>query len=187
MMLVAIGASLGGLDALQVLLAELPPGLPASVVIVQHRLAEEESRLADLLGARSALPVSEPMAAEPLHLGRVYLAPSGYHLLVEDGHASLSTEEPVRFARPSIDVLFESAAQSRGDATIAVVLTGASDDGARGAAQVAAAGGAVLIQSPAEARSPIAPEAALQRVPTAEELPLRAIAPRLAQLVGDRP
>lgn len=186
MMLVAIGASLGGLDALQELLPGLPPGFPATVVIVQHRLADEESRLVELLARDSVLPVREPMAAEPLRMAHVYLAPAAYHLLVDQGHASLSTEEPVGFARPSIDVLFESAAQWCGASTVAVVLTGASDDGARGAAQIAAVGGKVIVQRPAEAKSPIAPEAALRLVPNAEELPLRAIAPRLVQLAGER-
>ena len=179
---VAVGASLGGLEALQSILAGLPAGLSCSITIVQHRRNEAGSRLRDLLARDSALPVIEPDGGEVLRPGHVYLAPAGYHVLIEPGRLALSTEGPVAYARPSIDVLFESAAFAYGPRAAAVALTGASADGAEGAAALARAGGRVLVQDPTSALSPIAPRAVLARVPTAEVLPLSAIAPRLAAL-----
>src|SRR5689334_24607833 len=107
--------------------------MAAAIVLVQHRQPDVDSGLVGLLHQVSALPVSEPDDKEPIRAGRVYLAPVSYHLLVDGDRFALSTEGPVRFARPSIDVLFSSLADARGDRAIAVVLTGASDDGAAGA------------------------------------------------------
>jgi two-component system chemotaxis response regulator CheB len=163
--IVAVGASLGGLDAMKTLLAALPPDFAAAVVLVQHRRADPESHLVNLLGHHSALPVSEPDDKEPIERGHVYLAPPNYHLIVERGFFSLSTDPPVWFARPSIDVLFESVADSYGAEAIAVMLTGANEDGAAGARAVKLAGGRVLVQDPATAESPVAPRAVLAGTP----------------------
>ena len=179
---VAIGASLGGLEALQTILGGLPAQLSCPIAIVQHRRNEAGSRLRDLLARHSALPVIEPDGGEVLRPGHVYLAPAGYHVLIEPGLLALSTEGPVTYARPSIDVLFESVAFAYGRRAAAVALTGASADGAEGAAALARAGGRVLIQDPATALSPVAPRAVLARVPTAQVLSLSEIAPRLAAL-----
>ena len=173
---VAVGASLGGLSALRTVLAALPPSLRCALAVVQHRKAEAKSRLVDLLADHSALAVSEPDDKEPIEPGHVYLAPPNYHLIVERGFFSLSTEPPVWFARPSIDVLFESVADSYGPDAIAVMLTGANEDGAAGARAVKAAGGRVLVQDPRTAESPLAPEAVLASTPVDAVLGLEEIA-----------
>ncbi len=152
--LVVIGASLGGLEALQKLLAVLPPWMPA-IAIAQHRITDHDGRLLDLLGLHSALPVVEPDDKTAIVPGTVFLAPSDYHLLVEPGWFSLSTEGPVQHARPSIDVLFETAADAYGARTVAVALTCSSLDGVAGAVAVHRRGGCVLVQDPDDARSPI--------------------------------
>jgi two-component system, chemotaxis family, protein-glutamate methylesterase/glutaminase len=179
--LIAIGGSLGGIEAVSRLLGSLPEGLPA-VAIVLHRRARDPGRLDQVLGRHSRIPVIEPDDKTPLVDGHAYLAPADYHLLVEPGCLSLSTEGPVRHARPAIDVLFESAADAYGHEVVAVVLTGASDDGARGAAEVRSRGGRVLVQHPDEARAPVAPRAAIAAGTADHVLPLDAIAAYLAQL-----
>ncbi len=111
--IVVIGASLGGLHAVETLLRSLPADFPRPVAIVQHREAGSDDRLGDLLQSHTALPVGEAEDKETIVPGRVYLAPADYHLLIENGDFALSTEPPVWCARPSIDVLFESAAEAR--------------------------------------------------------------------------
>jgi two-component system chemotaxis response regulator CheB len=182
--IVAVGASLGGLDALETVLAALPPSFAAAVVLVQHRRADSDGQLVELLGHHSALPVSEPDDKEAMEPGHVYLAPSNYHLIVERGFFSLSTDPPVWFARPSIDVLFESVADSYGAEAIAVMLTCANEDGAAGARAVKVAGGRVLVQDPATAESPVAPRAVLARTPVDAVLPLDQIAAFLCRACG---
>jgi two-component system, chemotaxis family, protein-glutamate methylesterase/glutaminase len=161
---VAVGASMGGLYALETLLGALPASFKGVLALVQHRRADAESQLAELLGHHCKLPVCEPDDKQTLEPGHVYLAPPNYHLIVERGFLSLSTDPPVWFARPSIDVLFESVADSYGAAAIAVMLTGANEDGAAGALAVKRAGGRVLVQSPETAEAPTAPRAVLARV-----------------------
>lgn len=161
-MLVAIGASLGGLKALQTILAALPAGFPAAVAVVQHREKGADDTLAGLLQEASALPVGEVQDKDPIEAGRVYLAPPDYHLLVEGDHFALSTEAPVAFARPSIDVLFESAADAWGSDVIGVLLTGANADGARGLKAIRGQGGLTAAQDPATAEAPAMPQAAIE-------------------------
>jgi two-component system chemotaxis response regulator CheB len=163
---VAIGSSLGGLLACRKVLWALPRTFPAAVLIAQHRQPEGEPLLAGLLTSKDGLPVIEPDDKAPLVAGQVYVAPGNFHLLLERGAQSiaLSTDPPVRFARPSIDVLFESVAAGVGSRAIGVVLTGASDDGARGAAAIKRAGGRVIVQTPESAESAVAPNAALARI-----------------------
>jgi len=163
--MVVVGASLGGLGAIETILEGLRADFAPTVVLIQHRMADAESHLVELLGHHSALPVSEPDDKEPIEPGHVYLAPSNYHLIVERGFFSLSTDPPVWFARPSIDVTFESVADSYGTEAIAVMLTGSNEDGATGARAVKLAGGRVLVQDPMTAESPIAPRAVLARTP----------------------
>jgi two-component system chemotaxis response regulator CheB len=177
--LVVIGASLGGFDALGVVLAALGPGFPP-VAVAQHRSPHGESRLAGLLGRGLSLEVHEGEDKAPLERGRVYLAPADYHLLVEPGRLALSTEAPVSFSRPSIDVLFESAAQAYGRRLAAVLLTASSEDGVDGIAAVHRAGGLAVVQAPETALSPVAPRAAIRRTPQARVLPLEEIGPYLA-------
>ncbi|HYD10097.1 MAG TPA: chemotaxis protein CheB [Acidimicrobiales bacterium] len=150
--LAVVGASWGGLHAVGELLSELDARCNLAVAVAQHRAADTPAEgYVRSVQARCALPVLEAedkMAIEP---GRVYVAPSDYHLLVDDDRFALSLEGAVRFSRPSIDVLFETAAESYGTCVVAVVLTGANDDGCRGALAVKEAGGIVLAQDPASA------------------------------------
>ena len=180
--IVVVGVSLGGLDAVRALIGGLPEHFPVPVAIAQHRYARSGADLLDILRAATPLPVVEPDDKEPLLPGHVYIAPPDYHLLLARGWCELSIDPPVCYARPSADVLFESAADAYGPATIAIVLTGANEDGANGAALIAARGGTILVQNPATARAPRMPHAALARVTTAEVLHLEDIAPRLVDL-----
>ena len=179
---VVIGASLGGFDAVRLLLGRLPASFPAPIVLVQHRMSDVDGLLLDLLRVDSPLPVSEPEDKDPIVPGCAYLAPSDYHLLVERGFFSLSTEDPVCHARPSIDVLFQSAADAYGSSAVAVLLTGSNRDGANGARAVKKAGGRVLVQDPRTALSPVAPEAALECTVVDSVLALPRIADRLASM-----
>ena len=159
--IVAIGSSLGGLRAMNMILRALPAGYPKSVIIVQHRGADTESRLVSILGERTYLPVQEAEDKQPLLAGQVYVAPTGYHLLVERGHLCLSTEPPVNYAQPSIDVLFESVAASYRERAVGVLLIGACADGAQGLLAIKSAGGLTIAQDPKTAESAVMPEAAI--------------------------
>jgi two-component system chemotaxis response regulator CheB len=160
--MVAVGASWGGLEAIGRLLAGLPPGFPAAVVVVQHRgSATPDGVMRHYLEQRCHLEVIDAEDKLPLEDGRVYLGPPDYHLLVDDGILGLSLEAPVAYSRPSVDVLFESAADSYGPDLAAVVLTGANDDGSRGVVAVKRAGGTVLVQDPEQAERREMPDAAI--------------------------
>jgi two-component system chemotaxis response regulator CheB len=180
--LIAIGASLGGFSALRMLLEQLPNDLGCSIVIVQHRAADPDSRLVELLRRYSAIPLIEPEDKTPLEPNRAYLAPSDYHLQVEYGSLSLSVDPPHLFARPAIDVLFESVADSYGAAAVCVVLTGSNEDGAAGAVAIKRAGGKLIVQDPKSAESPIGPRSVLARVAADAVLPLEAIAAEIRRL-----
>jgi len=184
--IVVIGASLGGLRALDALLAGLPADFPLPVVVAQHRSSDSDDLLGVLLQRGSPLPVCEAEDKQVLAPGCVYLSPANYHLLVEKGHLALSTEAPVMYARPSIDILFESAAAAYAQGVIGVLLTGASADGAQGLAEIKMRGGMVLVQEPATAQSPVMPEAALAASEVDRVLPLSDIAPFLMQRVLER-
>lgn len=177
--IVVIGASLGGLNALDVILAGLPSNLPAAVVLAQHRHKSSDGELVSFLQEKSLLPVVEAEDKQPIIPGKVYLAPADYHLLLEAGYFALSTDAPVTYARPSIDVLFESAADAYGTQIIGIILTGASSDGAKGLAKIQAYGGTVIVQQPASAECRVMPEAAIQAVKMPKILPLAEIAPFL--------
>jgi two-component system chemotaxis response regulator CheB len=181
--IVVIGASWGGLHALERLLGGLPAGFAAPVVVAQHRQSGAEELLAGLLGARTRLEVAEAEDKDRLVAGRVRLAPAGYHLLVDDGHLALSIDQAVRHSRPSIDVLFDSAARAYRERAVGVVLTGANDDGARGLAALRARGGYAVVQDPDDAEMPDMPRAALLRAGADAVLPLDEIAPALVALV----
>jgi two-component system chemotaxis response regulator CheB len=180
--IVVVGASTGGLKALQILLSDLGPRFPLPVVMVQHRVKESEIGLCEYLNRHSSLPVTEPDDKEPMLGGHAYLAPRDYHLLVENGGFALSTERPVAFARPSIDVLFESAADKFGKRTLGVILTGANQDGARGLAAIKARGGITLVEDPHSAACPTLPQAAIARTKVDFVLPLHTIASCLQTL-----
>ena len=163
---VAIGASAGGVEVLSVLLSALPASCRASFFIVVHIPRERPSLLADVFGAKCALPVREAEDKEPVQPGTVYFAPPDYHLLLDRGPVlALSSDEPVHFSRPSIDVLFDSAADIYGERLLGLILTGANQDGAEGLAAVGRAGGRTVVQEPSGAAVPFLPEAALQEGP----------------------
>jgi two-component system chemotaxis response regulator CheB len=184
---VVIGASAGALGALSVILPALPAGFRLPLIVVVHVPSDKRSMLAELFQAKCRIPVREAEDKEPINPGTVYFAPSDYHLLVEtEKSLSLSSDEPVLFSRPSIDVLFESAADSYGSALIAIILTGANQDGAKGMRAVAEAGGITLVQNPDGAFASTMPEAAIEMCPGARVMSLDAIAAYL-QEVGNRP
>jgi two-component system chemotaxis response regulator CheB len=183
---VVVGTSWGGLAALTKLLGGLPAGYRLPVVVVQHRGKDSDRLLGQLLQDATDLTVCEVDDKDPVTPGTVHIAPANYHVLFDDGLLSLTVEEPVRFSRPSIDVMFSSAAEAYGPRVIGVVLTGANEDGSRGLAEIAARGGKALVQDPKTAEIPIMPIAAINAVPSAEVLPLDMIAGRLVELSEER-
>lgn len=180
--IIVIGASLGGLEALEVILSGLPSYLALAIVIAQHRHKDSESGLVNCLQQYSLLPVVEAEDKSAILSGKIYLAPADYHLLIEPGHFALSTEAPVTYARPSIDVLFESTADVYFERAIAVILTGASEDGSQGLAKVKAFGGLTIVQEPSTAISSKMPASAIAAVNSAKILTLPEIAPFLVNL-----
>jgi two-component system chemotaxis response regulator CheB len=182
--IVAIGASWGGLAAIERVLRDLPSRFPVPVVIAQHRGRGSDAGLAGLLGAHCTLDVSEAEDKQALLPGSVLLAPPDYHLLVEPGAVALSVDEPVHFSRPSIDVLLASAAHAYGGGAVGVVLTGANDDGAAGLAQIVARGGAAIVQDPETAERREMPEAALAANPGARVMALGDIGRMLTDLAA---
>ncbi|MDP2709574.1 MAG: chemotaxis protein CheB [Solirubrobacteraceae bacterium] len=183
--LVALGASWGGLQAIETVLGALPSTFPATVVIAQHRpSAGQDGMLEHLLDTHCALAVTEAEDKQELRPGCVVVAPADYHLLVDAGRAALSVDEPLHYSRPSIDVLFGSAAAAYGDRAAGVVLTGANADGAHGLAQIAARGGHAIVQDPDCAERSEMPAAALWSTPEAQVLALEQIGPALVELAG---
>lgn len=159
---VVIGVSAGGLKALRLLLGALPADFPAPVIIVQHRMATVDNYLVTYLDSCSPLKVREAEDKEPITAGRVYIAPADYHLLVEkDRTFSLSLDELVSFSRPSIDVLFETAADVYRQGLIGIILTGANADGSMGIQKIKAMGGVTIAQHPDSAEVKIMPLAAI--------------------------
>jgi len=165
---IVIGASAGAVDALLEFLPALPAGFPLPILIVIHLPGDHKSLLVEVFSAKCALEVCEPDDKEPIRPGVIYVAPPDYHLLVEQSRVfSLSNEEPVNYCRPSIDVLFESAAGAYTSGVLGVILTGANHDGAAGLRQVIDAGGAGLIQTPETAFASMMPASARAACPEA--------------------
>lgn len=179
---IAVGASLGGLQAVKAVLSALPVTFGLPLALVQHRSADAGDELVFVLREICALPVREVEDKTVIQPGVVYTAPPGYHLMVEGDHFALSTEDPVDWARPSIDVLFETAAASFGPRLIGVVLSGTGADGAAGLATIQQHGGTVLIQAPETAYAGGMPQAAMLAVQDEQRLPLLFIGPQLVQL-----
>jgi len=179
---VGIGTSWGGLAALTKLLGGLPADFSVPIVVVQHRSPTSEHLLGQLLQDATDLKVCEIEDKDPLTAGSVHLAPANYHVMIDQGYLSLTVEEPVRYSRPSIDVMLSSAADTYAEGAIGVVLTGANEDGSRGLAQIVKRGGRALVQDPKTAEVPIMPEAARRAVPTAEVLSLDKMVARLIEL-----
>ena len=183
---VVIGASAGGLNALPRLLSPLPRGFAAAVVVVQHIPPEGDLEFfRAALGKLSKLAVTEAVERAPLMPSVVHVAPPDYHLLIEpDGTFGISVDEKVNCSRPSIDVLFESAARAYGASVVGVVLTGASADGARGLAAIKDYGGFTLVQDPETAETRLMPRAAVERCAPHRVLTLEALAHELVRRVG---
>ncbi|MBD2242772.1 chemotaxis protein CheB [Nostoc sp. FACHB-888] len=180
--IVVIGTSLGGLSALKILLGNLPADFLVPIAIVQHRHKESNNTLQELLQEYTSLPIREVEDKDEILPGHIYLAPADYHLLVEPGHFALSTDEPVSYARPSIDVLFESAADVYSQQVIGVILTGANQDGMQGLKKIKSLGGLTIVQEPATAESEVMPEAAISAVAVDWILTLSNIASQMVKL-----
>lgn len=180
---VVIGASAGAFDALSAILPSLPVTFGLPVMVVVHLPPDKRSLMAELFRHKCILAVEEAEDKQPLCSGTIYFAPPDYHMLVERDHTlSLSKDAPVLYSRPSIDVLFESAADIFGPKLLGIVLTGGNEDGAKGLQSITAAGGKTLIQDPKSAFVPTMPEAAIRSCPDAKILSLEAIAQYLREV-----
>jgi two-component system chemotaxis response regulator CheB len=180
--LVAVGCSLGGMRALETLLTTLPPDFTTPIAVVQHRHKQSNEQLPTFFRRATKLCVVDVEDKQPIDPSCVYLAPADYHLLIERGRFSLSTEGLVAHSRPSIDVMFESAADAYRERLIGIVLTGSNTDGAKGAAKIKKRGGVVVVQDPATAEAPQMPQAAIDALRVDRILPLERIGPFLAEL-----
>jgi two-component system, chemotaxis family, protein-glutamate methylesterase/glutaminase len=184
--IVVIGASAGGLQALQQLLTALPPDVEAALLVVLHTAERPgASMLPEILQRRSTMPVSHPRDGDRIVRGRIYIAPPGFHMIVEDGFVRVLQGPRENLHRPAIDPLFRSAASAYGRRVIGVILTGMLDDGTAGLMMVSARGGEAIVQDPQSAAFPSMPKSALNQVPNAHVLPLDQLAAFLSQLVGE--
>jgi two-component system chemotaxis response regulator CheB len=181
---IAIGASAGGIDALQRLVAVLPPDLPAAICVVLHIPATGKSLLAQILSRAGPLPAEQAEHGTPLAAGRIFVAPADNHLLVRGDRLELDRGPKENGVRPAVDPLFRSLAASWGRRGVAVVLSGALDDGASGVVTVADAGGTVVVQDPADALVPSMPENALGAAPGALVVRTHELAGVLTRLVS---
>ena len=180
---IVIGASAGGVSALLTVFAGLPADFAIPLLCVLHLPDDRHSQLAQVFARRLQRPVHEARDKEAIVPGTIYVAGPGYHLSVErDRSLSLSQEDRVHFSRPSIDFLFESAADTYGSGLVGVLLTGANEDGARGLAQIKQQGGVTVVQDPHEAQVAVMPEAALALHHPDHILPLNGIGQLLAKL-----
>jgi two-component system chemotaxis response regulator CheB len=180
--IVVVGTSWGGLAAIRQLIGGLPPTFALPIVVVQHRHKNSDHLLTSLLQDHTPLRVCDVEDKAPIVGGNIYVAPADYHLLVDHGQFSLSTEEAVLFSRPSIDVTFTSVADAYGPRAVGVVLTGANADGAQGLRRIFDRGGLAFVQRPETAESATMPAAAIRAVPGARALTIPEIAARLALL-----
>lgn len=185
-MIIVVGGSLGGTDALRKIICGLPANFPVPIAVVLHRHRDSAEILAPVLQRGCDLRILEAEDKMPLEPGSVYLAPPDYQLMFDDGVVALSIDELVNFARPSIDVLFESAAEWKGREVVAIVLTGASSDGAAGAKCVQQHGGLVMVQDPASAEGAWMPNAAIAATEKPLVLSLEQIAAKLLELTAGR-
>ncbi|MCU0070420.1 chemotaxis protein CheB [Pseudomonas koreensis] len=180
---IVVGASAGGVEALLAMLGSLPAGFRLPIIVVLHLPEERRSQLADVFARRLVLPVAEAVDKQDISPGTVYFATPGYHLSVEqDRSLSLSLEDRIHHSRPSIDYLFESAADVYGPALAGVLLTGANHDGARGLAQVKRHGGLTIVQDPEDAQVATMPRAALKTHQPDYILPIHGISRLLVEL-----
>lgn len=180
---VVIGVSAGGMAALDIILPLLPKAFLLPLIIVSHRHPDSDDYLERHLDKKCALPVKRAHQGEQITPGTVYIAPPNYHLQIEDDFTfSLSLEAPVNFARPSIDVLFHSAAETYGPRLVGIILTGANDDGSRGLKKIKEMGGLTIVQDPESAEIPQMPRAAIAAANPHHILSLREIPAFLTRL-----
>jgi two-component system chemotaxis response regulator CheB len=180
---IVMGCSAGGLNALHAVLEGLDARLPQAIVVCCHTGSSDVGLLCELLSHYSALPVTEARERAPVIGGHVHVAPTGYHLLIEPSrHFALSVDGRVAYSRPSIDVLFESAAEAYRSSLIGVVMTGANRDGALGLAEIRSQGGYAIVEDPTTAHAAAMPRAALDTAGTDACLPLADIAALLNRL-----
>ena len=182
-----IGTSWGGLSAVSAVVSGLPATFALPLVVVQHRSPDAPGLLAELLQAKTRLNVVEVDDKQKILPGHVFIAPPNYHLLIDRGYFALSTDAPVRYSRPSIDVTFISAADEYGKRAIGVVLTGANEDGSLGLKRITDRGGYAIVQEPATAESAVMPQSALRAVPRARVVSLAGIAAHLVTIAPPRP
>ncbi len=174
---VVIGGSAGAIDALMRIMSSINPSFAYPIVCVLHVMPGRPSLLAEIFSTRCGLKTKEAESTEKAENGTIYFGPPDYHLSLEsNGSFSLSTEEPVNYSRPSIDLLFESAAYAFGANVVAILLSGANSDGAEGLATILKRGGRVFVQDPLTALFPEMPQAALERVKPTGMLAPEAIA-----------
>jgi two-component system chemotaxis response regulator CheB len=185
--IVVVGTSWGGLNALRELVGQLPADFRVPMILVQHRHRQSDHLLSTFLQERTQLTVAEVEDKMPIEPGTLFVAPADYHLLIDRDVFTLSTDAPVRYSRPSIDVTFYSAADAYGSATIGVILTGANSDGSRGLRRIFDRGGVVMVQDPSTAESATMPSAAIRCVPEAHVLPISQIASTLSELASEKP
>lgn len=185
--LIVIGASIGGIETIPTLLAQLPDGFPAAVLIVQHVSPGRENRLAALFTRSCKLPVVDAKDKEPIQVGHVYLAPPDHHLLVVEGHMRVGRGPRENRSRPAVDPLFRSAAVTGRNRTIGVILSGSLDDGASGLDHVHQCGGTTVVQDPNSAIHPGMPTAALKATPVDFVVPIGAMGALLKKLVEEVP
>jgi len=180
---IVIGASSGGLDALKIVLEVLPAEFPLAIIIVQHMAKSSDDYLVKYLNKCCQMKVKEAEEKEEILGGIIYIAPPGYHLLVEDDYTlAFSMEGLVNFSRPSIDVLFESAADTFGSNLIGIILTGGNQDGSQGLKKISRRGGVTVVQSPESAEADTMPQAAISASKIDYILPLFKIGSFLQQL-----
>lgn len=162
---IVIGVSSGGLKALKLIFSALPSGFATPIIVVQHIGPRSENSWIKLLNGSCIIPIKEADEKEKVVSGNIYIAPSNYHLLIEkDRSFSLTIDERVNFARPSIDVLFESAAEAYKEKLIGIILTGANSDGTKGVKRIKECGGLVIVQDPATAESSYMPASAIAAI-----------------------
>lgn len=177
---IVIGVSAGGLEALSLILPELPESFALPIIVVQHLCEGRENNIPKYLNSKSSILVKEADEKEVIQPGTVYLAPAGYHLLIEtDRSLSLSLDPRVNYARPSIDILFESAADVYEEELIGIILTGANNDGSHGLRKIKQLGGLTIVQDPVTAASDCMPLMAIQATEVDHILALEEIGPFL--------
>lgn len=160
---IAVGASAGGIEAMMQLFATLPAEYPLPLICVLHMPDHHGSQLTEVLQKWTRMKVQDAEDKAPIMAGRIYFAPAGYHLLIEEGPMfALSCEKPVNYSRPSIDLMMETAADAYGEELLGILLTGANQDGARGMKTIKDHGGMTVVQAPEEAKTRVMPMAAIQ-------------------------